>query len=242
MLPLSEWLKQPDVVEMKKKSISSLLGVDLHRDPNRPLFQNNSFFLSPADGIILYSRVVNARDEIVPIKGGEYTVNELLREEFTHPCLVIGIFMTIMDVHINRIPTDGYLTYKKLQPLKVMNLSMREVEKDILEKMGVDYTHLRYALFNERVVNRIFHNALHQPYYLVQIADFEVDVIAHFDESQNKYYTQGERFSLVRMGSQVDLIIPFINPNIKFNSLVDGCLFWHVEAGRDQLVKVEGGR
>lgn len=239
MLPLKDWLETPEIIEMKKKSLPTLLSFDLHRDPNRSTFQDNRFFFSPADGIILYSRVVDADGEIVPIKGGEYTINELLREKFHLPCLVVGIFMTVMDVHINRIPTDGYLTYKKLPSLKVMNLSMRELEKDILERMGVDYTHLRYALFNERVVNRIFHNPLKQPYYIVQIADFEVDVIAHFDEAQNKYYTQGERFSLVRMGSQVDLIIPFINPQIRFNSLVDECLFYHVEAGRDQLVKIE---
>jgi phosphatidylserine decarboxylase len=238
MLTLQEWLATPEIVAMKKMPIDELINLRLHRSPMRPIHIDHRFFLSPADGIILYSRVVNADEDIIPLKGEEYTVNEILREEFHRSCLVIGIFMTVSDVHENRIPTDGYITYKKLPPLKVMNLSMREIERDITERLCVDYSHLNYALYNERVVNRVFHNPLKQPYYIVQIADYEVDVIAHFDESQNKYYTSGERFSLVRMGSQVDLIIPFINPEIIFKSLVDDKVMWHVEAGIDRLVQV----
>jgi phosphatidylserine decarboxylase len=180
---------------------------------------------------------VSPDEDIIPIKGVNYTVNALMQEEVeAEKCLVISIFMSYLDVHINRMPTDGFLSWDKLDALKVANLSMREVEREIVSQLKVHCANIQYALYNERVKNRIFHSDINQPYYLIQIADYEVDVITHFG-GKCQYYTQGERFSLIRMGSQVDLIIPFINPKIKFESLVESKILSHVEAGLDPLIR-----
>lgn len=238
MMPINEWLKQPELRKRRADSIEDVLALHINRDPNRAIYYNPDVFYSPADGFILYSQVVEPDKEIIEVKGGQYSVNVLLGEEVDYPCLVIGCFMVSIDVHINRIPTDGFVTYQKLSPLKVTNLSMRPVEKSILEKMELDTNDLGYAFYNERMRNRVFVPRLDQHYWIVQIADFEVDVICPF-EDQNNFFNQGERFSLVRMGSQVDLILPFLNPKFEFESLVDGKELYHVKAGLDALIRIE---
>ena len=44
--------------------------------------------------------------------------------------------------------------------------------------------------------------------YLLQIADFDVDSITPFKLAQNRRFDQNQRFSQIRYGSQVDLIVP----------------------------------
>ena len=59
--------------------------------------------------------------------------------------------------------------------------------------------------------------------------------IKFISQDQNEFFTQGERFSVVRMGSQVDCIIPLVNKKLKFESLVD--VLSHVEAGVDPIIR-----
>jgi len=236
MHSIQEWKSLPEVKKNLKMSPEEIVTVSINRDPMRVIHYDKNYFLSPADGFILYSKIVDPDDEILRVKGGTYSVNTLLREQMESPSLVIGIFMTAYDVHINRIPTNGFVTYEKLLPLKVFNLSMREVEHDILDRLRIREDQLKYAFYNERTLNKIFCPWINQHYYILQIADFEVDVIVPF-EDQNYFYTQGERFSLVRLGSQVDLVIPLAK-DVHVESLVDGKELWHVEAGTDKLVKI----
>jgi phosphatidylserine decarboxylase len=238
MQTITDWLNQPEIQAINKQPVRKLLQDSLNRDPNRAIYVDPDCFLSPADGVVLYCEVVKPNEQVIEVKGENYTTEELLKEEIKETCLVIGIFMSCLDVHINRVPTDGYLKHKALDALKVMNLSMRSVENSILEEIGIDTRNFNYALYNERVRNRIYCPQIKQHYWLVQIADMEVDVIAHFAKP-NEMYTQGERFSVVRLGSQCDLIIPFINKKIKFESLVK--VHHHVEAGIDKIVKIEKG-
>jgi len=58
------------------------------------------------------------------------------------------------------------------------------------------------------VVNRIDSIELAQSYYVLQIADQDVDHITPFVLKQNQAVGQRQRFSQVRFGSQVDLIVP----------------------------------
>jgi phosphatidylserine decarboxylase len=62
-----------------------------------------------------------------------YTVQDVLGDKnFNQPSLVIGIFMSFYDVHINRIPYSGILQYKGLDPIESTNKPMLAIEKDIL--------------------------------------------------------------------------------------------------------------
>jgi phosphatidylserine decarboxylase len=236
MEKLSDFLNKPDVKTQLKKPIHELISVDMNRDPMRPVYMDKDYLISPADGFVIYNKIVDPNEDIINVKGGKYTVNTLLREEISEKCLVIGIFMTVIDVHVNRLPTNGLVTFTRMPCLKVENLSMRPIEKAILEQLKINHDEMKYSFYNETMKNKVLVPYLNQHYWLLQIADFEVDVIVTFGD-QNQYYSQGDRFSLVRLGSQVDLILPF--DKVKFKSLIpdDGNIY-HVKAGKDQLAKI----
>lgn len=235
----SDWMAREDIKVLRKSTVKELYGFSFNRDPNRSIYYDPASMYSPADGFILYSKVVDPNTDIIAIKGGRYTINNLLRKELDMPCLIIGIFMTLYDVHINRMPTSGFLDFKSMEAMKAENQTMTKVEIEVLGQLGVQPSDMKYNIYNERKINRVYDNRLGQPYYILQVADFEVDVIAHYYKPKT-LVQQGRRFAIVKNGSQVDLIIPFANPKIGFESLVRNRIGWHVEAGVDKLVSVEG--
>jgi phosphatidylserine decarboxylase len=83
--------------------------------------------------------------------------------------------------------------------------------------------------------NQIYVPSLNYKYYLIQIADEDVNVIAPFTNSQNDVFAQNERFSLIRWGSQVDLVLP-LDERFDFELCLEDAM--HVQAGIDQLVKI----
>ncbi len=232
---MHEWLEE-DVGPFQNKSVAWLSQFHFFRDPIRPTYSDLSYFFSPADGIILYQREVRADQPIVEIKGKSYSLRDALRDqEFNRECLVIGIFMTFFDVHVNRVPYPGQLSYKELDPIDTYNHPMLDVEKYILQDLRIPTDTLEYLHHNQRMVNRIFSSELGLTYYVLQIADYDVDCITPFDLKQNQAAGQGERFSMIRYGSQVDLIVP-LSARFDFETLQS--TGDHVEAGIDPLIKV----
>ena len=232
---LEEWL-DTEVEAMQKYSVGELSNTYFFRDPLRPNFIDYEHFYSPADGVILYQKFIEkANDPILEVKGIDYTLQDILGDKhYDKPSLVIGIFMTFYDVHINRIPYGGRLTYKKLDPIKSVNIPMLAVEKDILN-MVINPNNLEYAKNNERMCNTIYNSIIDYTYHVVQIADEDVNVIQHFTTDQNEVFSQNERFSLIRWGSQCDLILP-LDDRFNFELQVDDTN--HVNAGLDKLVKI----
>jgi phosphatidylserine decarboxylase len=232
---LEEWL-ETEVQPLENKSVSWLSQFHFFRDPIRPSYSDLSYFFSPADGIIIYQKVVGPEEAIVEIKGRAYSLQDSLRDkDFKSKCLVIGIFMTFFDVHVNRVPYPGQLSYKELDPIDTFNHPMLDVEKHILQDLRIPTETLEYLHHNQRMVNRIYSSELGQSYYVLQIADYDVDCITPFDLKQNQAAAQGERFSQVRYGSQVDLIVP-LSSRFEFTPIqMEGN---HVEAGIDPLIKV----
>jgi len=232
---LQEWLES-EVEPFREKSIAWISQFHFFRDPIRPTYSDVSYFFSPADGVILYQKTVTPEEPIVEIKGKAYTLRDALREpDYNQASLVIGIFMTFFDVHVNRIPYPGQLSYKELDPIDTYNHPMLDVEKNIFDDLRIPTESLEYLHHNQRMVNRIHSTELGGPYYLLQIADYDVDCITPFSLKQNQAASQGERFSVVRYGSQVDLIVP-VSRRFDFELLQEtGC---HVEAGLDPLIKL----
>ena len=221
---------------LEGKSVSWLSQFHFFRDPIRPTYSDLSYFFSPADGIIIYQKRVQPDEPIVEIKGKPYSLQDSLRDKnYNSESLVIGIFMTFFDVHVNRIPYPGQLSYKELDPIDTYNHPMLDVEKHILQELRIPTETLEYLHHNQRMVNKIYSSELGQPYYVLQIADYDVDCITPFDLKQNQAAAQGERFSQVRYGSQVDLIVP-ISSRFEFTTLQKDNS--HVEAGIDPLIKV----
>jgi phosphatidylserine decarboxylase len=237
MQDLKTWREQK-VKPFLKQSTEQEDYVSFMRDEVRPIIKNERVFLSAADGVVLYNQIVRSPKQTVPVKGTNYSIDDLIGEEelITGPALVCGVFMTFADIHLNRIPYSGILEYKKIDPIELNNMSMDEMERDIFQ--GLDITHYSskpadYVRHNARMRNKVYIPSLDYSYYIIQIADYEVDVIQHFDQKQQKKVFQGDRFSFIRWGSQCDLILP-LRKDLNIYPLIKPMM--HVEAGLDKII------
>jgi phosphatidylserine decarboxylase len=232
---LKDWIKT-DVKQAEKMSIEQLSNQFFFRDPLRTMYIDNEHFYSPADGTILYQKIIKDPTEpIVEIKGVNYTLQDAMGDKtYNKPSLVIGIFMSFYDVHINRIPYGGYLSYTPIDAIESTNKPMLATEKDIFNGK-INPANLEYLKYNERMWNKIYSPSIDYTYYLIQIADEDVNVIVPFTTDQNDLFAQNERFSLIRWGSQVDLILP-LDERFDFELCLEDHM--HVEAGLDKLIKI----
>ena len=232
---LQKWV-ETEVNEVRERPMKYLSEEYFFRDPNRPIYSDGSYFFSPADGVVVYSDIVKPNESIVDIKGKAYSLKDAMRkEDYDKESLVIGIFMTFYDVHVNRVPYSGRLSYKELETISSHNLPMLDIEKSVLDILKPTMKDAEYLFSNQRVLNTIFSVELGQEYYVLQIADYDVDCITPFRLQQNRSFSQNQRFSQIRYGSQVDLIIP-LSKRFEFTPLLE--VGTHVEAGVDPLVKI----
>lgn len=237
METLQEFLKRKDIRTYLKERPGDYIQKSFTRDPLRPIVYAPDRLYSPADGFITYARVVQPDERLVQVKGVQYTVRELLRDKsYNHTSLVVGVYMTFLDVHFNRMPTDGWLEYKFLPPIDGYNLSMRMIEEALLSGRVPDFSSGTYLVKNQRCVCTVRSPHYDKPIYIVQIADEEVDRILQFSPS-GTYYRQGDKFSLVIGGSQVDLVVPLSTKYFVENLVVDRENM-HVEAGIDPLARI----
>lgn len=237
MQPLKEWVKSPEVQRIKKENAGNRFGVEFFRDPLRPVFLRPEMFLAPADGIIIYCHPKVAPDEpIVVVKGRKFTPKDLLDDKkLSCNCLCIGIYMTEFDVHVNRCPTAGYLTEVHRTPyLFTHNFSMMLEQDDLMHGKGSHPDDMGYLFPNERCITRMYSPKIKTSYWMVQIAERDVDEIANWGYEHQQ---QGERFGIVRFGSQVDLVIP-LKPNEERYEIL-ARVNNHVVAGVDPIVRVK---
>lgn len=235
MKTLEAWMDS-DVRPLQDKPLPWLSENYFFRDPVRATFIDDTYFFSPADGIVLYQKAVKPDADLLNIKGKSYTLRHALRDPvYDKYSLVVGIFMTFFDVHVNRIPFSGRLSYRAVSPIHTFNHPMLPTEQIILNDLRIDTRKASYLHHNQRMVNRIDAPSLGMSYYVLQVADYDVDSITPFRLEQNDQFTQGQRFSQIRFGSQVDLIVP-LSGELDFTLVTPtGC---HVEAGLDPLIKI----
>jgi phosphatidylserine decarboxylase len=231
---LKQWIEE-DVKPLINKDFGWLSSQFFLRDPKRPNYFDRDYFFSPADGVIIYQNLVKPNEPLVEIKGVNYNLKQAFQDEdFEQECYVIGIYMTFYNVHINRIPYSGLVSYQELIPIKSKNLPMINEENKLLEEI-IDFSEAEYMHTNQRIINSIYSSKLKQFYYILQMADFDVNCIIPFKREQNRKFHQNERFSIVRWGSQVDLIIPK-SKIFNFEFLLKPGMV--VEAGLDKLIKI----
>ena len=239
MMPLKEWLSSPEIVALKKQSEGTLYTRSFFRDPQRPIYIDPSVFYAPADGVVLYAHDSVEPDEpIVEIKGRAFTPRDALDDQdFDKTCLVVGIFMTKLDVHINRVPTSGYLNEVHATSfLFTPNVSMKLEEEEIFDDGHIDVSDMGYLFPNERKVVRVYSPRIKSSYFLVQIAERDVDEILNWGDN---HFTQGDRYGMIRFGSQVDLILPLDDRN-RYELLTEPQM--HVQAGVDPIIEILNGK
>ena len=68
---LEDWLNG-EVKELSKLSVGELSNNFFFRDPLRSTYIDHNHFYSPADGTILYQKVVQPGEQVLEIKGIDY--------------------------------------------------------------------------------------------------------------------------------------------------------------------------
>jgi phosphatidylserine decarboxylase len=152
-------------------SLLTVFVVSFFRDPERSIPEADKAILSPADGKII--RIEPCREELL-LKG---------------PALKVSIFMSVFNVHINRIPISGRIADTAYRPGKFVSANLdkastaNEQNALLLETAG-----------GERIL-------------LVQIAGLIARRIVCWVKKGDPA-ERGWRFGLIRFGSRVDVYLP----------------------------------
>jgi len=141
------------------------------RDPDRLIPTEENAVVSPADGKILIAQVI---DDSPYLEG---------------QCLKISIFMSVFNVHVNRVPYDGVVRQIKYFPGKFFNASFDKSSKEnernaivVETKQGKKYAFVQIAgLIARRIISQL------------QVTDKVV---------------KGRRFGLICFGSRLDVYLP----------------------------------
>src|SRR5687768_14967728 len=140
------------------------------RDPERTGERGGSLVVSPADGKLI---MITEVDEPNFVRGR---------------AIRLSIFMNVFNVHVNRYPVDGSVTYVHYNKGKFLNAA---AEKSSLEneQMSVGIESGKY-----RILVR-------------QIAGLIARRIVTYSKMGDTA-KQGERMGIIRFGSRVDVFIP----------------------------------
>ena len=157
----------------------TLWCVYFFRNPNRTTPElsgsnKNNLIISPADGTVIEISKITPTEDIGLPEG-----------KWTRVC----IFMNVFDVHVNRSPMLGQITYKKYIPGSFFNASLDKASEK-----------------NERLVlNMDTENG--NKIAFVQIAGLVARrIICEVDIGHS--LKAGEIFGLIRFGSRVDIYFP----------------------------------
>jgi phosphatidylserine decarboxylase len=141
------------------------------RNPFRRLPADPKAITSPADGTILSIETLGA-DALIPA-----------------PCRKISIFMSPLNVHVNRMPASGTVTRKTHFPGRFYVASQPKA-----------------SLENERT-ETVLETDDGQVLGMVQIAGRLARRIICYAERGDRFQ-RGERIGLIRFGSRVELFVP----------------------------------
>ncbi len=167
--------------------------------------------LSPADGRVVYVKRVGPKEPAVHVKQGlTAAVEDIAREDLAGEKLLVGVFMSPFDVHYNRAPLSGAVDFIRAHPAKPRNLNMGPMHWRCLLGKTPLYENSRHVLTNERTVTKIDGEYAGAPLscYVVQIAGRGVRGVESYFQPGERM-ERGEIFGMIRVGSQVDLVIPW---------------------------------
>jgi len=203
------------------------------RNPSRSIAPGDNI-VSPADGTIVYVKRLASDDDVIVIKQGlSAKISDIIKEDVPMPKVLIGTFMSPLNVHYNRSPIEGRVDFVRHYPAKTKNLNMGSMQFRTLFHIRPYYWNSQHIVENERAVTRIIGLFKGQPIstYVVQIAGGHVSGIDTY-VPEGSGVSKGEVFGMIRIGSQVDLILPDL-PDMKIK-VTEGDI---VKAGESVLVE-----
>lgn len=151
----------------------ALFVIFFFRDPNRENSAGQNAALAPADGTIL---------DIRHFEDGNNPLGE--------PAIKVSIFMSIFNVHVNRMPIDGVVKEIKYRQGKFLSANLDKASEH-----------------NEN--NRItIETPDSRKIVVIQIAGLIARRIACWIK-ENDRVVQAQRFGLIRFGSRLEVYLPF---------------------------------
>ena len=176
------WLIPIQIIQMVlavAAVIFFILIVRFFRDPEFPVEKNDKYIIAPADG------------KVVVIEETEET--EYLKEKR----IQVSIFMSPLNVHVNRSPVAGEVSYFKYHPGKFLVA-----------------WHPKSSTDNERTsIGLKLKSGVE--IMMRQVAGAVARRICFYSETGNPV-EQGEKFGFIRFGSRIDLYLP-LDAKIKVN-------------------------
>ena len=148
----------------------AIFTLNFFRDPERRIPEKDKIVVSPADGRVLFVKEVDG-SEVIGVKG-----------------LQISIFMSPLNVNVNRIPIDGVVQHVKYHPGKYLVAYDDKASKE-----------------NER--SEFVIESKYGKVFFSQIAGYVARKIV-YDLQKGDRVKMGERFGMIKFGSRVDVVVP----------------------------------
>lgn len=154
----------------------TLFIIFFFRNPERITLEGRGIFYSPADGKVI---LIRETEEAELLKG---------------KAIEISIFMSLLDVHVNRAPCDGKVVAVKHYPGKF--LAAFKQESSIVNE---HITMLLEGAYGKIVVRQVAGFLARRAVCRVKPGDL---------------LKQGQRYGLIKFGSRLDVFLP-LNTRIK---------------------------
>lgn len=184
-------------------AIATFLGgsiVWFFRNPHRSIPQENGVVVSPADGKVVH-------------------IEELAHDEYIGgPVVVIGIFLSVFNVHINRTPVAARVIGLRYRKGKFLNALRPESAREN-EQLAVRIEESR-APYRRMIVRQI----------TGAIARRIVCWVKPGDE-----LAAGDQFGMIKLGSRTELVLPR-----EAGLEIVARMGQHVKAGSDVLARYSG--
>ncbi len=168
------------------------------RDPERNIpdsaLNNNSIVLSPADG-----KVVEIAEE---------TENVYLKDK----CIRISIFLSPLDVHVNRSPVTGLIEYFKYHPGKYL-VAWHPKSSSKNEQTNIGVVNEHGKIFFKQIVGVLARRLV-------------------WDIEEGDSLKVGQRFGMMKFGSRMDISV---HPNSEIKVKVGD----KVKAGITEIAKLK---
>jgi phosphatidylserine decarboxylase len=148
-----------------------IFTLNFFRDPDRVPPHKDNVIVSPADGKVLFVKEVDD--------------NKFINGKAKQ----ISIFMSPLNVHVNRIPIGGKLEYVKYHKGQFI-AAFEDKASEVNERSEFGIT------------------AKHGKVFFTQVAGFVARRIV-YEIKQGDSVLQGDRFGMIKFGSRVDVVVPF---------------------------------
>ena len=177
-------------------ALLALFLLNFYRDPKRTIPKGNNI-VAPADGKVI--NIVKVKNN-AKIRKGLLGKIHTLTNDISKECYVVSIFMSPLDVHINRSPIDGVV--KSIKHSKGSFFRADDIEK---------------SLENEK--NEIIIQNKAMKVKVIQVAGFVARRII-CNVKVNQKINKGGKIGMIALGSQTTMVLPDVRLRVKLNDKV----------------------